>query len=243
MRKVSSIIQLTRGEQAFAACLALVNGAFEELSGHLEMLHPEEKAVFQSYEYELRKKSYLLGRLSAKVAVMGYASLKEAESVWIDSGVFNFPVVKCPFVSNVQVGITHSNDIGLSIAFPEVHPVGVDLEEINKEREDVVLSQLTNAETGQLRHLFKNDVEAYTLLFSMKESLSKILKTGMMLNFKFLEMKDLQWEDGVMKAAFKNFGQYKAYGFIAGVYALTIVLPARTTPDFSEMHKILEAIS
>lgn len=55
---------------------------------------------------------------------------------------------------------------------------------------------------------------AYTLLWNIKESLSKIIKTGLMIDFKILELESIELENGYHVGYFKNFPQYKSVSLI-----------------------------
>ena len=67
------------------------------------------------------------------------------------------------------------------------------------------------------------------MLWSAKEALSKLLKTGMMLDFKFLEIDRIINENESTTLYFKNFGQYKAVCTTNSEYAIAIALPKLTT--------------
>jgi 4'-phosphopantetheinyl transferase len=236
-------INLIREKQDFQASVAIIKGGLPELALQLNKLHPKEKDTFDQYKYDRRKASYLLGRLSAKHAVLNLTDTNRPQSIWIDSGVFQFPIIKCPDIHNIQVSISHAGDIGISIAFPEAHPMGIDLEKIERDKTEVVLSQITNQEKVLLKEVAKNDFGGYYSIFSMKESLSKVIKTGMMLDFEFLEVEEIKVNQQVLEATFTHFGQYKAFSFLKNDYVFSFALPKRTTVMYDQVSLILDLIN
>lgn len=55
-------------------------------------------------------------------------------------------------MQNIQVSISHCDAIGFSTAFPEAHPMGIDVEKISPDRTDVILSQITPTEQSLLKN-------------------------------------------------------------------------------------------
>ena len=80
-----------------------------ELSSQLTSLHSQELERYKSFKHDRRKTSFLLGRLSAKHALSGWGGVSPLRKTWIDSGIFEFPIVKCEELSNVQApgGLNH----------------------------------------------------------------------------------------------------------------------------------------
>ena len=233
-------INLIRDKQQFPATVSFLQGALPELLLYLNKLHPEEARVYNNYQHKRRKESYLLGRLSAKEAILSLTNIHQPKSIWIDTGVFRFPIVKCPSPSNVQVSISHCDTIGFSIAYPEAHPMGIDVEKIQLDRMGIILSQLTAKEKVLLTQQNKNNISNYTALFSIKEALSKIIRTGMMLDFKFLEIDTFIQNKKVVACTFTHFGQYKAFAYLKDNYVFSLVLPKRTSVNLTQVWKILE---
>lgn len=241
MNPVSIKLALIREKQEFQACVGLMHGTLKECQLHLDMLHPKEQSVYQHYHYDRRKASYLLGRLSAKQAILDLANIKTPKSIQIDTGVFQFPVVKCPEFSNIQVSISHCDAIGWSIAYPEAHPMGIDVEKIDITRRKDILSQLTHKEKTNLLNNY-NNIAGYTALFSIKEALSKVIRTGMMLDFKFLEIDNIKVTEQTMECTFTHFGQYKAVAYFKNEYVFSIVLPKRTKTQLGLAWQMLEDV-
>ena len=241
MKPVFIKLPLIREKRKFYACFSLMQGKLEQIKLHVEKLHPEEKVIYQNYQYNGRKESYLLGRLSAKQAVLGLTGLSNPKSIWIDAGVFLFPIAKGANLQNIQVSISHCDKIGFSIAYQEAHPMGVDVERINLDKKELISSQLTPKE--KLLLTTRANISDITAIFSIKEALSKVLKTGLMLDFKFLEVKEIKKKSNYIACTFTNFGQYRAVAFFQKEYVFAIVLPKRTRMDIGPIMELLNILS
>lgn len=240
MHAKSVKLPLIREEQTFYACAAIVRGEWATGAPLAGQLHPEEKAIYDAFPSRRRKESFLLGRLSARQAIAGLTGIGNPHAIWIDTGVFQFPVVRSAGLQNIQVSISHCDDIGFSVAFPEAHPLGVDVEKIGGETEEAVLSQLTGKEKMLLRACGQDHIAGYTAVFSMKEALSKILRTGMMLDFKFLEVDEIKVLKDAMACTFTHFGQYKAFARFKKTYVFSMALPRRTGVRLAPLWQLLE---
>lgn len=236
-QNVASIIEINRGNENFYFSISIIEKEDFPFFKINNFLHPSEKEVFNSFKYERRKQSYALGRISAKLAVKKISQIEALASINIDSGIFGFPIVKCSEAKNVQVSISHSDTLGISIAFKESHPMGIDIEKINSDREKVLYSQISNNELELLQLIKEDNLYGYTTLWCAKEAMSKIIKTGMMLDFNFLEIKDIVREEETLCCTFKNFGQYKALCYSNNKYAIALVLPKNSVANMQAVWK------
>lgn len=240
MHAKSVKLPLIREGQTFYACAVMARGEWAMGAPPAGQLHPEEKAIYDAFPSRRRKESFLLGRLSARQAVLGLTGISNSHALWIDSGVFQFPVVRGAGLQNIQVSISHCDAIGFSVAFPEAHPLGVDVEKIGGETADAVLSQLTGKEQMLMRACGQDHVAGYTAVFSMKEALSKILRTGMMLDFKFLEVEEIKVLKDALTCTFTHFGQYKAFACFKEPHVFSMALPRRTAMHLTPLWRLLE---
>lgn len=178
-------------------------------------MHQDEVAYLNSLKYDSRKSSYLLGRISAKNAISTFIPAKTAmNSFKVGFGVFQFPVIEYLPYSDYQVSVRHCDASGISMAYPEAHPIGLDIEKINPEKVHSMISMFTQEEIALTNLYLKDKVLVYILLWTAKESLSKILKTGMMIDFKYLELDSPNYENVLYLGNFKNFSQYKSFSIV-----------------------------
>ncbi|MDX6191617.1 4'-phosphopantetheinyl transferase superfamily protein [Flavobacterium sp. Fl-318] len=234
------IIRLVRENSEHIAGYTIVKKELTDLNGYLEVLHPDEITYLNALKFNRRKSSYLLGRISAKSALGKIIPTKTVMSSFkVGFGVFQFPVIEQLSCSGFQVSITHCDAIGISIAYPEAHPIGVDIEKINPEKVDSMINMFTQQEITLTNSYLNDKASAYTLLWTVKESLSKILKTGMMIDFNYLELDSLDYKNGLYSASFKNFRQYKSFSIVLDSYIVSITCPKRTDIDLTNFAKHL----
>ncbi len=236
-------IVLSRKGREFKACVSLVQGSLDELSLYLRRLHPKETMKYRSLQYDRRKLSYLLGRFSAKRALMNLKGMARWESIWIDSGVFDFPVVRCPTLQNTHVSISHCGPMGVSIAFEEAHPMGIDLEKMDSKHSHAMQSQLTNKESALLKDVCLDSILGYTILWSVKESLTKVIKTGMMMDFSLVEVDKIVVGQRVFTSTFVHFGQYKTISCPCEDHVISITLPKKSEVDHHQIEYLLNILN
>ncbi len=208
------------------------------------ILHPDELFYLNTLEYSNRKSSYLLGRIGAKYALSQIFPYNiKMNSYAINFGVFQFPVIEYLPHSEFQVSITHCGNTCISIAYPEKHPVGVDIEKIDSNKIKAMDSLFTKEEIELSRFHVVNRASAYTLVWTTKESLSKILRTGMMIDFKLLEIDTITYKDEVYTSTFKNFNQYKSVSFVLDDYIVSVSCPKYTELNLDVFLKKINSLS
>jgi 4'-phosphopantetheinyl transferase len=219
MRPNVTVIPLSRNDGRYCAALAwaLRSEYPAAAASHAEFLHPRESLYFQSLEAERRKRSYLLGRCAAKRALVEYSDGLDPTAVEIAPGVFQYPVVQPALASPTGVSIAHSESVACAVAYSELHPLAIDVEDLVPDRSEIMRSQILPRElemAGGAPH-------ACAMIWTAKEALSKILRTGMTCPYSLLAVKDLDGRGG----AFENFGQYRFETWITETIAVSIVLP------------------
>ena len=192
------------------------------------VLHPEEMAYYKTLKFEKRQRSYLIGRYAAKQAIAALNEETDLRDILIEQGIFNQPIVRHAFNRNVQVSITHCENVGAAVAFPEAFPMGIDIERINTDHRSVFESQMTKKE----KELFKTDFCTYeefiTTVWTVKEALSKILKTGLTTPFHLFEVSKIKKNASNTLLEFENFGQYQALSLNLGRYVCSLVYAKNT---------------
>ncbi len=225
------LVMLRTGKTYFSS-LYITSISFEELfETQFDFLNADECTYFKSLQHQNRQYSYLLGRYCAKKALSAAPFNIPPTLCSIERGIFGQPIVKSPSY-NVQVCIAHSANIGAAIAYPEEHPMGIDLELIDDEYADTMRGEMTDEEFELAFHCTQNKTKAGALLWTAKEALSKILKTGRMMPFQLLEISSIRIENDFFYSQFKNFFQYQACSFILDGHFISIVYPGQTTIKF-----------
>jgi 4'-phosphopantetheinyl transferase EntD len=230
--KYKGEILLRREVNSFKAGFCVIKKDFSDLIKEIYILHPEEHDYYESLRFNRRKNSYLLGRVSAKNAVLELLTKEPViQSVSIQFGVFQFPVVKYIENENIQVSISHCDNYGVAFAFPEEHPMGIDIEKINKDKLKTLKSAISYNEFDKIATSSLSVLIGSTLIWTIKESLSKALKTGLTVDFKILEIESLEKVGPVYVSTFIYFSQYKAISKKIGNYLCSVVLPKKTSTD------------
>jgi 4'-phosphopantetheinyl transferase len=223
-------VELERESGRQTACLFLIHvSQYAALSSQPEaVLHAEELKYFHSLSALKRKKDYLLGRYAAKRALLYLSQTASAPEIHIRPGVFQQPVVIGPACEELSACITHSGTFAAAIAFPTGHPLGIDLEW----HDDAVLETLKqHVETPELppTELCASEAERYIRVWTVKESLSKILQCGLTTPFSVLKLRADPVPNGrAWSGEFENFSQYRFISLSSPKLSLALVHPRRT---------------
>ena len=222
--------ELERASGRQTACLLLVHASkYAALCTQPEsVLHPEELKYFHSLSALKRKKDYLLGRYAAKRALLSLSSTPSAPEIHIRPGVFQQPVVIGPGCGELSACTTHSGTFAAAIAFPTGHPMGIDIEW----HDNAVLETLKqHVETHELppTELCASEAERYIRVWTVKESLSKILQCGLTTPFSVLKLRaDPIAEGNAWSGEFENFSQYRFISLSSPTLSFALVHPRRT---------------
>jgi len=80
------------------------------------------------------------------------------------------------------------------------------------------------------------------MIWSIKESLSKVLKTGMMIDFVFLEIDSIILEHHTVISTFRHFKQYKSISWNNQNYVASITLPRKSEADLSQVQSLFDSL-
>ena len=239
---------LIRPENIFKATFCC--SYFSSLADYKEIikyLHPQEHNYYNTLKHEKRIRSYLMGRFVAKKAVAALSGKENLTNIYIQPGIFTQPIVVSD-KQNIQVSITHCDDFGAGLAFPEAHPMGIDLEKISHDKRYVLERQITKAEKELISSCPFSYMAGLTLLWTVKEALSKVLKTGLMTPFEVFEISKIELYDEYAICYYQNFTQYKAISFTVYRYMCSIVHPLKTKiqldiPSFKKNFAFIESLN
>ena len=226
----ADVLHLQRPDEDFKAGICFCS--FPDFLHHHEIgkvLHPQERDYYDTLTFEKRRKSYLVGRYAAKQAISALTG--ENNKPWailIQQGIFNQPIATIAHENNVQVSISHGAEIGAALAFPEAHPMGIDIENVNADRCRAMESQMTQAEKDMIKGPSRSYERMLTVLWTVKEALSKILRTGLITPFQIYSVNNIESKSDHRVCYFENFGQYKAISFDVGASVCSLVLPKKT---------------
>jgi 4'-phosphopantetheinyl transferase len=228
---VSHSLSIRRAETGLQAPLVMVfaedTGWLNELAA--QFLGPIEAAYFSTLSSERRRKSYLLGRYAAKLALREPLAEPDPKCIEIVKGVFEQPIVHFGRTGGWGVTISHSDSLAVCLAFPVGHPMGVDVERIEEARQKTILSQLSPQEISWVESAATDRQRVATALWAAKEALSKVLTTGLMTPFQVYNLSEFSRIDsGIWEGLFQNFAQYKVRVWAGATFVLSIAMPKRS---------------
>ena len=224
--------RLIREESVSWAAIGLSACADAELlSKRGDILHPRELEIFDSDTYGRWRCGYLRGRLCAKWALQTLHDGFDFRQVAIERGVFGQPIILSRTLTNIQVSLSHSGHWAAAVAFHEGHPMAIDIEVHAENKQDVILANMTVAEIDAIAATHLSTDMRPTVLWTIKESLSKVLRTGLMSPFDIYAIDRITEEDGMIVSTFRNFAQYRCLSFSIGEVALSLTLPKRSRVD------------
>ena len=237
MQEIIQKILFKRPEKNYEACLSLAFASTPTAVKHvcLEHLHIDEQKHLNSLTAQARIFSFCLGRYACKKAIQALVANINLHDIYIEKGVFTHPCPTHPTRRLPQVSCSHSAQVAIACAFPAQHPVGLDIEKISEKSYAAIKRSCSSEELNYIKTIqLKNPSTplSLTAIWSMKESLSKAIKTGLMSPFKLLEIQDLTFENGIWSNTFKNFSQYKCLTWHITInsveYALSMSFPKKS---------------
>lgn len=187
----------------------------------------EQKGA-EAYLVPSRQQAFLKGRYIAKKAVAVYLEDDDHLAYSIRSGIFGQPLLETVHMRKPGLSISHSGAMAACVVFDEAHPMAIDVEKIEPARAASIAGLLSQQELAMCRQTAENSTRAYMRLWSMKEALSKVLKTGLSADFRVLELESLARHGQIMTGCFTNFVQYKALSWVEREYVWALVLPAQS---------------
>lgn len=233
---MSDFLLMEREDAEFTSSIYV--GHFEDIQMLEEypIWHFEERKRFEAYQFPVRRESYIMGRYAAKKAIMKAVndSAGILDKIWISEGIFHFPVVVNPNIQNLKVSISHSGSYAAAIAFPEQHPMAIDIEMMDrfqdKEKTEAIRTQMTSLDLSWLEAYPRQTNEILGLLWTAKEALSKVLMTGLMTSFALYEINNIAYLSGYFISSFTHFPQYKVVTFfIYNSVICSIVIPSKSS--------------
>ena len=201
---------------------------------YLSHMSPNELTEFQKQKTEAAKSSFCFGKMTGKYAASTFLN-RPLDTIEIDHGVFGYPVLK-PDPKGYCISIAHTETAGLAVCFPETCMMGVDLEKIDLRNLPVIESVLGDTEKGLGLNLQIQKLELFHILWSVREALSKAIRTGFLIPMELLEIQAINNLGNNLQLSFKHFKPFEAKVFLKSEHVFAFVYPTRVTVDFSFMH-------
>lgn len=223
--------------RSYAALAVISTKAFAEIDANCAtILHKVELDCYKGLRCNSRRTSYLLGRYAAKLALESLSGDSVSREVAVLPGIFGQPIVRG--LTGLSVSIGHTETLACAIAFPEEHLMAIDTENLSANKTSLMAEELTEAERKLGPELIQK-VNLHACIWTAKEALSKILRTGMMTPFSLYAVETLDQDTDKnpivelescerLKGQYLHFSQYRFQTWIRDDSIITIALPRRT---------------
>ncbi|WP_165571880.1 4'-phosphopantetheinyl transferase family protein [Chryseobacterium sp. JM1] len=236
---ITEKLALQRVHGLFPATVAIVEDSLTQLKEiRHSFLHEKELIFFDTLKLPEVQKSYLLGRYAAKMALSTFMDDIVPTDVWVGRGIFQQPVLYLAEGGNIQLSISHTTEVAIALIFPEAHPMGVDVEAFKAGQTEAIEGIITPNERKKLPLMEVDMDHGLTVLWTIKEALSKVLKTGLMTPFHLFEIDNIERKEEIMVGSFINFPQYKSVSWISKGHAWSIVLPGKSDLDRAAIKRL-----
>jgi 4'-phosphopantetheinyl transferase len=234
------VLTIEPKEKKWRAALVATAAGWDELwQARSDYLHPREIDFLYQAGVRKRQADYLRGRYVAKRALTALKPRRRSPSIEVNAGIFGQPVVRGFGMENLQVSIAHSADRAVALAFDEGHPMAVDIQGYEDARIDVISQQCHENEWAALAPARLERGQAMITLWAAKESLAKVLRTGLLAPLKFYAIESAELAPRGVICTYENFPQYRTACLLCKRFTLAITLPSRSTLNFDELNQAL----
>ena len=199
----SFAFELAQAGRAQRIAMAIVVDDDIEMSS-LDLLHDEERALLPAPRYAARRRALIRGREAAKSALRLLHPQLDPAQVAILPGEKGRPLVTGSELAGVGVSLSHISGASVAVAFPETCPIGIDWERIDP----INTEALKRVSRPRERAEHEDDLTVLTRLWTLKEALAKVVRTGFSVPVETFETTALTQTDGVFHAAFTAFPQH-----------------------------------
>jgi phosphopantetheinyl transferase len=216
--------------RAVLACSDRPAAGLESIGTHF--LHPVERAQLAEQPLRKGREDFLRSRYVVKQALVAYGHPEASTKVYVRHGIFRQPILQAQLAEPLGLSISHTHAASACLVFPEEHPMGIDLEKPTLVIKQHFEPEVSEGERKLHRRAYEAEHEFYTRLWTIKEGLSKVLKTGLTVPLRLFEVETLAYAADHTTAYYKHFGQYKAISFWLYGSLCSIVLPRESTLAF-----------
>lgn len=182
----------------------------------LNILSSRELEIFSKISSPKRQIEFIAGRRACKRALFKFLNKPTAEIKEEYSEIsILYSETGSPLAENLKLNVTISHSHEIAVAAVSNSPIGIDIEQINPKRISALKYANPDSKTQNLTQL--------TVMWTLKEALSKALKTGLMKDFKFYNTQNFQYLNKVYRCSFQNFPKYHGIAITNNKYAVAIV--------------------
>ncbi len=236
-------IDFERPALTYNAVMSLMETEEEIINRYARYLSSAEHELYKSFLHK-RQYEFLAGRILAKITASRQFKIEDWRSIETLKGVFGNPLIHIPGYAHKGISISHKqNKFGI-IIYDEAHPVGFDMEIIDNSKVTLLKSQSNKDEMMDREKMGCDESLFYTVLWSAKEALSKILRCGLTVPIELLSTQKNKYDVShqVFEGEFCNFFQYRFVARIIEESIVTLVFPKRSVISFQATLSTAESI-
>ena len=166
----------------------------QQLPADLDWLTAGERERFEGFRFDKRRQDWLLGRWTAKLALLGISGLsnQDIRRFEIESAANGAPIPRLdgrPYP--VGLSLSHSHDCAFAAVSREATSLGCDIELVEPRSEVFVETYFTESERVHVEGANPSDRDSLvTMIWSAKESTLKALQTGLRADTRSVEVID-----------------------------------------------------
>jgi 4'-phosphopantetheinyl transferase len=217
-------------DEALSVGLALTPSLSDEdlrdIANHL--LHPAEIKTGGSFTANIRRRSYLNGRIAAKMAIARVFPDIPSASFRITAGSFGKPGI-AGLPHPYGISISHNESWNAGLCFPLSFPMGVDAETIT-EKNKTIIASILSAHEKELCCRDGDSAMLTHLLWTAKEAAGKAIGFGFRLPAAWYEIESIDIVAAepkqLQRILFKSLSVFTALSAEIPGGILTIAFPA-----------------
>lgn len=141
-----------------------------------ELLHQQEIKTGNSHAFDVRRKSFLHGRIAAKMAVNQIFPHISPSDLQIETGCFGKPHIK-NLAEPYGISIAHEDLWNAGLCFPLSFPMGIDVEKILEKNRAIIPSIFSGGEK-EICNREEDSLEFSHILWTAKEAVGKAIGLG-----------------------------------------------------------------
>jgi len=165
---------------------------WQQVPAEFDWLTSAERARLDGFRFEKRRRDWLSGRWTAKLALLEIAGMSREEIARFEvaSAPDGAPLPKLDGGNcDVQLSLSHSNGRAFCAVSSAATPLGCDIELVESRSAGFVETYFTDTEC---KHVERADAESrdllVTMIWSAKESTLKALRTGLRADTRSVEV-------------------------------------------------------
>jgi 4'-phosphopantetheinyl transferase len=204
---------------------------WDQVPDSLHWLTFHERARYEGFRFDKRRRDWLLGRWAAKIALLGVSGLPERDikRFEIASAPNGAPLPRLdgrPY--QARLSLSHSNNRAFSTVSAGTRALGCDIELVEPRSEVFVETYFTESERVHVERtspLFRDSL--VTKIWSAKESTLKALRTGLQADTRSVEVIDngdcagADWD--IARTIVADAGEFSCLWRLDGQFVLSIV--------------------